>query len=67
MTEYKINCQKCTATAISQDGSLYCKPCLDGKKTIYLQDNGNGIDLVCCDEYTTEPRQEELYMRGGSE
>ena len=65
MTVYRIDCHKCTNNAISASGTTYCLPMIRGLRAVYIEDGHAGTkedpDPVCCDHYTTEPRQVELY------
>lgn len=70
MAKYLFNCAKCTNKYIGfQDGKLseWCKPCVDGKETIYVsKDTGSGRTMeLSCDYYTIESRQQEIRILEG--
>ena len=58
MTEYRVDCNKCTNKAIMVDGSVYCIPMRAGLPAIYIEDGHAGTkddpDPVCCDQYKGE-------------
>ena len=62
MTEYRVNCSRCTNKAIGENGATYCLPARELRKSVcYIEDGHAGTaedpDIVCCDYYSTEPRQ----------
>ena len=65
MSEYLFDCRKCTNDyiAFEADGSLarWCKPAVDGKKTLDIQGTCGKDFVIRCNYYTTEPRQAEMY------
>lgn len=72
MAIYHFDCHKCANKYIGfQVGKLseWCKPCVDGKKTLYVsKDTGSGRTMeFSCDYYTTESRQQEIRVWEGEE
>ena len=58
-TKYEIDCRKCTRIYVW--GRIHwCKPSVDGEKTIYVEDTESGY-VVKCGWFTEEPMQAELY------
>lgn len=61
MTVYKVDCWKCTQTAIGTNGYTYCQPMREGRGGVYIEPGHAGTKLdpdpIMCDHYTTEPRQ----------
>ena len=55
---YDCDCQRCTNKYI-ENGSEWCKPMVDGHKTIRVTDD----DAITCRYYTTQMRQMEMYPR----
>lgn len=66
MTEYRIDCQKCTNKAVALNGDTYCLPATRGERSIYIEDGHSGKmddpDPVCCDHFTTAERQMALFV-----
>lgn len=65
MTIYRVDCRRCTNNGIGDNGDVYCLPSRRLRKnTLYIEDGYAGTkedpDPVCCDYYTTEPRQMQL-------
>lgn len=65
MTEYKISCKDCTNKAISSDGSFYCLPFIQGRKTLYFEgeteETKEDPDIINCDQFTKEARNLAIY------
>lgn len=65
MTRYECDCAKCTNKAFGDNGGVYCFPARElHRNVVYIEDGHAGTkddpDLVCCDYFTTEPRQTPL-------
>ena len=69
MTVYRIDCHKCTNKICIPAYGIYCRPMREGRQGVYIEDGHAGTksdpDPICCDEYTTEPRQMELGILTG--
>lgn len=71
MTVYRIDCRACTNKRIGTNGDIYCAPIVEDRRGCYIEDGHAGTkadpDPICCDEFTTEPKQAELYFVGGKQ
>lgn len=69
MTVYRIDCHSCTNKAIGTNGDIYCLPVREGRKGVYIEYGHSGTkedpDPLCCDDFTTEPRQAKIVFIGG--
>ena len=65
VTEYRIDCHKCTNKAIALNGDKYCLPMVRGERGCYIESGHAGTkddpDPICCDHYTVESRQAAMY------
>lgn len=63
MTRYMINCKTC-ANKLTDGNEEWCKPAVEGKRTIYLSMDTAGTvddpDLIMCDHYIEGQRIDEL-------
>jgi len=65
MTRYECDCRSCTNKYIDGSGCEWCKPTVDGFKTITVSSDTSGTrddpDIISCRYFTTETKQAELY------